>query len=485
MLLANFLAIVAEWRPIFAQRRTHVRAVRQALGGLLCLGRRTITRILWTLGREQRGWAADYHLFSRAPWNEQDLFVPILKRGLAWCSGNYIGMAADDTGLRKTGRCIPQAFFQHDPLSPKFWTNLMWGLRFLQVSLLVPLYRTGQFAARALPIRFVSAPIVKRPSRKASEEEWKRYKADRKQHNLSQFFVRLIPDLRKALDALGAAVKTLVLSVDGSFCNRAVFAVVVAGVQIVARARKNAVLCFHAPAGSRRFYSTEKFTPEQVRKDKRQTWKTARIFYGGKRRHVRYIEVNSVYWQGGARRRLLRLFVVAPTRYLKRRGDVSCRGARKLVRRDKRKRAKANNKAKGGVYYYRQPAYLLTTDLTAPARILLQIYFDRWQIEVNHREEKDTLGVGQAQLWNVISVPRQPVFAVAAYSALLLTSLLTFGPTRTEAYAALPKWRRKAKRPSCLDLVTLLRKEAAEHPELLAPFEFSPTFQRLTAAAAA
>jgi hypothetical protein len=26
---------------------------------------------------------------------------------------------------------------------------------------------------------------------------------------------------------------------------------------------------------------------------------------------------------------------------------------------------------------------------------MLQAYFDRWQIEVNHREEKDTLGVGQ------------------------------------------------------------------------------------------
>ncbi len=56
-------------------------------------------------------------------------------------------------------------------------------------------------------------------------------------------------------------------------------------------------------------------------------------------------------------------------------------------------------------WYYRQPAYLLTTDLRSGAHALLQIYFDRWQIEVNHRDEKDTLGVGQAQLWNPIAVP--------------------------------------------------------------------------------
>ena len=47
---------------------------------------------------------------------------------------------------------------------------------------------------------------------------------------------------------------------------------------------------------------------------------------------------------------------------------------------------------------------LLTSDLRSSLKQLLQIYFDRWQIEVNHREEKDTLGVGQAQLRNLISV---------------------------------------------------------------------------------
>ena len=113
------------------------------------------------------------------------------------------------------------------------------------------------------------------------------------------------------------------------------------------------------------------------------------------------------------------------------------------------------------------------------------MYFDRWQIEVNHREEKDTIGVGQAQLWNVVSVPKQPVLAVASYSALLLASLLAFGAERGTAYAPLPKWRRKAKRPSCLDLVALLRKEMGEHPELVANLGLKPTTERYTAAAAA
>jgi hypothetical protein len=95
---------------------------------------------------------------------------------------------------------------------------------------------------------------------------------------------------------------------------------------------------------------------------------------------------------------------------------------------------------------------------------LLQCYFDRWQIEVNHREQKDTIGVGNAQVWSAKSVPRQPAFAVAGYSLLLLAGLKEFGPGRTHDFVPLPKWRKKANRPSALDLITQLRKELNEAP---------------------
>jgi hypothetical protein len=74
---------------------------------------------------------------------------------------------------------------------------------------------------------------------------------------------------------------------------------------------------------------------------------------------------------------------------------------------------------------------------------------------------------------------------VAAYSALLLASLQAFGPERGAMYAQLPKWRRQARRPSCLDLITLLRKEMAEQPHLLAPFGFQITDKALVQAATA
>ena len=38
---------------------------------------------------------------------------------------------------------------------------------------------------------------------------------------------------------------------------------------------------------------------------------------------------------------------------------------------------------------YHDSAYLLSTDLDAPATQLIQTYFDRWQIEVNQHDQKD------------------------------------------------------------------------------------------------
>lgn len=457
-LLQQFLAITQAWRGVFPQQRTYQRALRQALGSLVCLGRRCLTRIIWTNGGQNRSWSAEYFLHSRCQWEPQRLFRPILENALPFCPQRLVGVALDDTRLRKTGRSILQAFYQRDPLSPPFHVNLVLGLRFLQASLLVPLYRTAAVGTRAVPIRFEEVSRVKRPGKKASEEEKKQYRLEVKQRNLSRRFVEMGQQLRQEFDQVGGRDKILVLTGDGSFCNRTCFGEIPERSVLLVRARKDARLCFRAPADSRRFYAVEKFTPEQVRKDEDRSWKTTKIFYGGKRRKIRYKEVAAVYWQRGAGKRPLRLIVMAPTPY----------------RKDQSKKL-----------YYRDPAYLLTSDLRSSVKQLLQIYFDRWQIEVNHREEKDTLGVGQAQLWNVVSVPKQPVLAVAAYSALLLASLKAFGAERGKAYAALPKWRRRARRPSCLDLITLLRKEMAEQPQFLARFDFQINDQALVKAAAA
>jgi len=376
-LLATVLAIMEPWRHVFPQQRTWRRAVRQALGSLVCLGRRCLSRIIWTNGGQGRSWSAEYFLHSRCQWQPPALFQPIWERALPLCRGRLVGVAVDDTRLPKTGRCILQAAYHRDPLSPPFHVNLIRAVRFLQASLLVPLHQRAPRYTRAVPVRFDEVSYVKKPSRRAPAEAWQQYKAAIKLHNLSQHFVTMAHAIRHAVDAAGGARKVVVLAGDNSFCNRTCLRPAVDRTELIVRTRKDAVLCHRAAAGARRFYEATTFTPEQIRQDEARGWQVTKVCYGGKRRTIRYKEVPAVHWRHGAARRPLRLFVVAPTPYYKRRS---------------------------GKRYYRQPAYLLTTDLRSGARALLQIYFDRWQIEINHRDEKDTLGVGQAQLWNPVAV---------------------------------------------------------------------------------
>lgn len=461
-LLDCLLEHTQRWRFVFPQARTLERALALAFGILCGVGKRTLTRAISFQGNTQKDWSADYKVFSRSPWEPRALFDPILQQAIQHHRLERIVVSTDDTRVWRTGKHVPQTQWHYDPMGPPFQTNLRWGHRFLQASLVLPLYRQDpESASRSVPVRFEIAPVVKKPGKKAPESDLQEYQRQRKEKNLSVQFVAMTRELRQRLNQTGHADKRLIEVVDGSFCNRTVWKEdwEEQNVSVVARCRKNIVLCKRARGPGRRFYGKTKFTPEQVRgDDSRAPWQTAPIFHGGSFRDVRFKEVSGLYWQGGARKRPMRLLVIAPTGY---------------------------RTTRNGRTYYRQPAYVLTSDLTTPAALLLQDYFDRWGIEVNHRDEKEILGVGQAQVWNEQSVCKVPALLVAMYSWLLLAGLECHGPRRTQDYAPLPKWRRGAKRPSCLDLVRLLRQQLAERPVTFATANAPPTFQTMVIAAAA
>ena len=450
------------WAWVFPQKRSHQRAIALAFGILCGVGRRTLTRAISFQGNTQKDWSADYKVFSRSPWEPRALFHPILDQAILTQNLQRVVISIDDTRVWRNGQHVPQTQWHRDPLGPPFQTNLRWGHRFLQASLVLPLYqKDGASSSRSVPVRFELAPVVKKPGKKASKAELQAYWRLKKEKNLSVQFVALVRELRQQLNQSGHAGKRLSVPVDGSFCNRTVFRQdwEEENVSIVARCRKDIVLCKRAPGKGPRFYGKTKFTPQEVRQqDSWVPWQTTPIFHGGCYREVRYKELTHIYWEGGSKKREVRLFVVAPVGY---------------------------RTSKHGRKYYRKPAYLLTTDLTTAAFLLLQDYFDRWGIEVNHRDEKEILGVGEAQVWNENSVSKVPALLVAMYSWLLLAGLECYGPQRTSDYEPLPKWRRGAKRPSCLDLVTLLRKQLAENPVKFATGTAAPTYAGMVGAAAA
>lgn len=300
--------------------------------------------------------------------------------------------------------------------------------------------------------------MVKKPGKKATDEDRANYKKALRARLATRKAREELEQLREDADEAGAAGRTIIAALDGGFCNRVFFKEPMRGIEVLCRCRKDAVLCQKpGPEEGRRFYGRTKFTPEELRVDESTPWQTATVRTGGKEHTVRYKE-KLVYWQGGAGRRELRLIVMAPTGY-------------RLY--------------KEGPLLYRQPAFLLTTDLTRDVAELMQGYVDRWQIEIAHCELKDGFGIEDSQVRNAKSVPRHPAFEVAVYSMLHLAAIEAYGARRTGDYLPPAKWYAGGVRPSLRDIVQLLRRQIPRCPPELLPPEAEYTSEALTEKAAA
>jgi hypothetical protein len=437
-----FFELCGQWAAVLPQIRTARRAKTFAFAAMLCAGRKWVTHLRCVQQAEALDWSADYKLFSRSPWRARDLFDPVIQRSLEYFGDGPIRLAGDETRTRRGGNKVKRSRYTRDPMSPPFHVNFIKGIRWVQFSALLPLHRDHDVGALSIPVSFEPVDLPAKPGPRASEEEKKAYQKAKEQNNLCLKSLDLLRDLRQRFDAAGAASKRMLVALDGGFCNQVMFRAVLDRITLVARCRKDAKLCFPAkdPDNARKVYDDKKFTPEEVRKDETIPWREVRVYFGGKYRALRCKEVRHVLWQGGAKRKSLRLLVVAPTAY-------------KL--------------SPGMPRYYRQPAYILVTDHDTAIKELLQCYCDRWQIEVNHRDEKQHIGIADAQVWNDNSVDRLPAFLVCTYAMLMLATLRAYGPTRTAEYQTPPRWQNKRrKRPSCVDMLRKLREEASQNPQV-------------------
>jgi hypothetical protein len=434
-LAAAFNELFKRAGKAFPQQRTAQRAWWLAIGTIAGGGKKTIGGAIRTCLQQFEDWSAKYRVFSRSPWEPRDLFQPALEYCLSLGRELPFMVALDDTGLKKTGKHIPRAGYQRDPGSPPFHVNLRWGQRYIQASALIrPEGLCGP--ARAVPIRFEPAPPPRKPKKKSKPEEIAACRQAMKTENLSCQGANLIREIRSRIPA----DRPVLFAMDGSYCNGNVLKHLPAGVEVIARTRKDIRLSAlpeeaqGSHAGRKRQYGEDLPTPEELRQNEAVPWQRAQIYGAGKMHDLKYKSLEPVLWRKGAGTRPLRLFVIAPLGY----------------RKNKHTRV-----------YYREPAYLLSTDLRSPVSVLIQAAFDRWEIEVNHREEKDLMGVGKAQVRSDKSAARVPQFVVCLYSFLLVASLKAFGPKRTEDYPALPKWRKaeSVRRPSITDIVARFKQE--------------------------
>jgi len=440
----------------FSQRRVGERARRLGFGQLACVGRHTVTGVLCATGRQDDDWSGDYRVYSKDRWEVEELFVPILGEVLDLLpAGAPVVMPLDDTTVRKTGTKIPGAGYKRDPLSPKFHTNLIWAQRFFQVSVMLP---AGQVPgpARAIPVRFEHAPALPKPKKSAPPQEWKAYRKQQRVQNLSTHAAQTIQGLRQELDERHDAQGRWLIAVgDGSYTNQTVIKRLPPHTTYIGRIRKDAKLFYpprpedQAPAGTTRRYGLPTPTPDELRKDDQIPWQEVAVFGAGKMHDFRIKTLAPVLWKKAGPGYPLRLLVVAPVGYRLRKGS-------KLL--------------------YRQPAHLICTDPSLPLDLFLQMALWRWDIEVNHRDEKQIIGVGESQVWSPLSVARQPALAVASYAILLLAGERTFRGQQTRGALPLPKWQHKDphQRMSTQELLRQLRSEVWRYAIDHAPADSDP-----------
>ena len=425
-LVSGFNSLWNGCRSAFCEDRTYERARRLALSMLVCLGRHTISSVVCTAGRQLFDWSADYRLFSKAVWDSDMLFDPVREGILNMLPDSVPFVTAiDDTNLRKTGKTIPGVKYTRDPMSPPFHTNFIRGQRFCQISALLP-ERDGVGPARAIPIEYQHVPPVPKPKRSASIEDWQAYGRRCREQNLSIHAAQRIVHLREKMDEDSAhASRKLVTVVDGSFCNSTVLKRLPERTCLIGRIRSDAKLYFPfettAPSlrGRPRRYGELAPTPEQLRRDDSIPWQQVKVFATGRLHSFHVKRLRPVFWRKAGVDKPLQVVVIRPLGYRPRKGSRTL---------------------------YRQPAYLICTDPDLPLDLLVQYYVWRWDIEVNHRDEKQIIGVGQAQVRNPKAVERVPAFAVASYAMLLLAAAQIYGTSNDSTLLPLPKWRNNSTR---------------------------------------
>jgi hypothetical protein len=402
---------------------------------LHCMGRHTLTGMLTAGGKQFQDWSRAYRLFSKGRMDPERMFDVALENGLMHLSPQQpIVVHMDDTVVKKTGRTVPGTAWRRDPLGPPFHTNFIWGQRFIQMSLALP-HGQERCQSRAIPIDFHHSPTAKRPRKGAALEDRESYAQEQKRLRLSKQGRKRVLRLRETLDRKGFADRQVLVNVDGSYTNKEVLKGLPQGVTLIGRIRKDTRL--HAmpvntrAKGRKCVYGPQLPTPEQIRQSDQYPWQKVRIWAAGKEHDFQVKVVENVLWRVAGHNCPMQLVVIRPLGY----------------------RLSMSSKV-----LYREPAYLICTDVKLEIEKLMQSYVWRWEIEVNFRDEKTLLGCGQAQVRDPNSAEKIPAFTAAIYGLLHLAAHRSISQ-QSEDILPRPKWypRKEMTRHTTGDLLNNFR----------------------------
>jgi hypothetical protein len=408
-LINNLLELLAGYEGVFKQRRIYGRVVGLVLAEVLAFGRHTVTQLLMGLGLTEEDWSAWYRLFSGGRFDGERASEVLLEQTLEHVREDEVYVVGGDaTQTARSSRRIEGSSWLPHPRTPAFKMGIHAAQRWFNGSWLMP--PEGGYS-RALPLRWLPAFTVKsKPVAHAPCSE-------------GQAALAFVSWLRQRLNQLGRVLQVILMVGDGRYDNLEVWRDLPEGVILLARSAKNRVL-YHLPdsspgRGRPRQYGQRARTPQQVWQE-RHGWRKLEITVRGKVRHLQ-VKVCGPFVRQGAAHRPLMLIVV---------------------------------RGKHNAHTRRQPLPFLVNALQdehgqwvlpLPLETLLFWAWQRWELEVCHRELKSNFGLGHKQCFNPIAAVTSVQWSAWVYALLLLAAYRSWGlcaapPVPTRWWRGAPRW---------------------------------------------
>ena len=434
-LLANVYQILEAHRRIFRQARVFWRVVALFFSEVFTFGRHTVTQGLLTLGLSDADWSAWYRLFSLGRFDAKKAGQEMLRQTLVHVpvEAPYV-IVADGVKVYRHSQKMPGTAWTKGPRTAAFRPGLERAQRFVNISWLAPI--EGEGWTRAIPLVWWPAfPEKAVPAAAAAKKEW-------------EAVVEGIAWVRERLDEEGREEQELLCVVDGGIERAVAFwQRLPERTVVIARTARNRALyalperTSEGKRGRKPKYGLRARTPGAWLQEKKG-WRQLTLKVRGRERKMRY-RVEGPYLRQGVPERPFYLIVV-------RGRDVKRRGRR----------------------IQRQPVFLLVTArwdgerwvLPYDVATLLMWAWQRWEVEVAHREMKSGLGLGEKQCWHPLGTIVAVQWSAWVYGVLVLAGYRTWGICGGPV--ALGRWRKGVHRWSIRRLWRAVRAAIWEVPEL-------------------
>ena len=375
--LSPFILSVLSPFSILFSRKVWNHALTLIVGSILCSGKRTVCAVLRIMGLEQEiSFAKYHHVLNRVNWLPLraskiilDMILPLMGKD------KPLVLFGDETLERRKGRKIKAKGYYRDAVrSSRKMVVKTSGLKWLT---LAASWRFP-FSDRHFALPFLS---VLEPSEKSDKAAKKRHKTT------IEWTIQVLKQVARWVGS-----RSIIFVGDGGFaCSRLAWACLKYKISLISRLKMNARLYDFAPPdipgkrGRKVKRGRQLVSFKEMIEMKDLGWKEAQIEgYAKKKKTLKYISTTSLWGMDCLGSVPIRwVLVIDPA------GELD-------------------------------PIPLMTTDITLSSERIIELFIQRWNLEVTFEEVREHLGVETQRQWSDKAVARTTPVLMALYTLVCL-----------------------------------------------------------------